>query len=129
MKYGLVIQDSDVKALCDIAAEAEEFGWDAVFIADALSIETKGYPASPWYDPWIAMAAIAMRTERIRIATMIAAISRRRPWKLAREAQTLDYTFQRSPDARRRTWSSRTRRRVLQSRRSYGPQNSRTVNG
>lgn len=90
MKYGLVIQESDLRILCDLAAEAEEAGWDAVFIADALSIETKGYPASPWYDPWIAMAAIAMRTERIRIATMIAAISRRRPWKLAREAQTLD---------------------------------------
>jgi alkanesulfonate monooxygenase SsuD/methylene tetrahydromethanopterin reductase-like flavin-dependent oxidoreductase (luciferase family) len=90
MKYGLVIQESDLRILCDLAVEAEEAGWDAVFIADALSIEAKGYPASPWYDPWIAMAAIAMRTERIRIATMIAAISRRRPWKMAREAQTLD---------------------------------------
>ena len=91
MKYGLVIQEGDLRIVCDLAVEAEEAGWDAVFIADALSIETKGYPASPWYDPWIAMAAIAMRTERIRIATMIAAISRRRPWKVAREAQTLDH--------------------------------------
>jgi hypothetical protein len=34
---------------------------------------------------------MAMRTERIRIGTMITPVSRRRPWKLARETATLDY--------------------------------------
>ncbi|HXG94199.1 MAG TPA: LLM class flavin-dependent oxidoreductase [Blastocatellia bacterium] len=91
MKYGLVIQINDVQTICDLAVEAEENGWDAVFLADALAIETKGFPAFPWYDPWIAMTAVAMKTERILISTMIIAVPRRRPWKLAREAQTLDY--------------------------------------
>jgi Luciferase-like monooxygenase len=36
------------------------------------------------------MGAIAVRTSRIRFGTMITPISRRRPWKLARECVTVD---------------------------------------
>lgn len=85
MKYGIVIQENDIAKMCDLAVEAEQMGWDGIFIADALA------PDIPWFDPWIAMAAIAMKTERIRIGTMIAAVPRRRPWKMAREAQTVDH--------------------------------------
>jgi alkanesulfonate monooxygenase SsuD/methylene tetrahydromethanopterin reductase-like flavin-dependent oxidoreductase (luciferase family) len=42
-------------------------------------------------DPWVAMAAIAVATERIRIGPMVTPITRRRPVKLAREAITLDH--------------------------------------
>src|SRR5690606_16120542 len=42
------------------------------------------------HDAWVTLAAIAARTERIRLATMLTPISRRRPWKLAQEAATLD---------------------------------------
>ena len=41
-------------------------------------------------DPWIAMAAIAMATERILTGPMVTPLSRRRPHKLARESVTLD---------------------------------------
>src|SRR5207245_8594334 len=34
--------------------------------------------------------AVAIRTKRVRIGTMLTAPSRRRPWKLARETATLD---------------------------------------
>jgi alkanesulfonate monooxygenase SsuD/methylene tetrahydromethanopterin reductase-like flavin-dependent oxidoreductase (luciferase family) len=43
------------------------------------------------YDPWIALAAMALRTERIRIGLEVVALTRRRPWKVAREAVTLDH--------------------------------------
>ncbi|HCJ35572.1 MAG TPA: LLM class flavin-dependent oxidoreductase [Ktedonobacter sp.] len=33
---------------------------------------------------------MAMRTERVRLGTMLTPVSRRRPWKLAREVATLD---------------------------------------
>jgi len=91
MKYGVIIPENDVRMICDLAAEAEEAGWDGAFIADAVSIEAKGYPASPWFDVTVALAAMAIKTERIRIGTMICAPTRRRPWKLAREAQTIDH--------------------------------------
>ncbi|HVG18608.1 MAG TPA: LLM class flavin-dependent oxidoreductase [Blastocatellia bacterium] len=91
MKYGFVIEGGDVRGISELAADAEAAGWDGVFIADALAIEVKPGVAFPWYDPWIVLAAIAMRTERIRIGTMITPTSRRRPWKLARETVTLDH--------------------------------------
>ena len=42
------------------------------------------------YDPWVVMAAMAMRTERVRLGAIVSPPARRRPWKLAREAMTLD---------------------------------------
>jgi hypothetical protein len=91
MQYGFVIEGGDAHTIVELTQEAEAAGWDGVFIADALAIETKEFPAFPWFDPWIVLTAMAMRTERIRIGTMVAAVSRRRPWKLARETATLDH--------------------------------------
>jgi len=91
MRYGIIISTGDVGELAELAREAEAAGWDGVFIADALGIETKGFPASPWYDPWVALAAVALRTERVQIGTLLTPPSRRRPWKLAREVATLDH--------------------------------------
>lgn len=48
-------------------------------------------PDAPSVDPWIGLAAIAMRTERIRLGVIVTPLSRRRPWKIAREAVTLDH--------------------------------------
>jgi len=91
MQYGFVIEGGDVHTIGELTQEAEAAGWDGVFIADALAIETKDFPAFPWFDPWVVLAVMAMRTERIRIGTMITPVSRRRPWKLARETVTLDH--------------------------------------
>jgi hypothetical protein len=41
-------------------------------------------------DPWIALAAAAQATERLRLGAMITPVARRRPWKLARETVSLD---------------------------------------
>jgi len=38
----------------------------------------------------ITMAAMAMRTERVRLGAIVTPPARRRPWKLARETMTLD---------------------------------------
>jgi alkanesulfonate monooxygenase SsuD/methylene tetrahydromethanopterin reductase-like flavin-dependent oxidoreductase (luciferase family) len=56
-----------------------------VFTWDAIAIGTMEA-----YDPWVALAAMAMRTERVRMGAIVTPPSRRRPWKLAREAMTLD---------------------------------------
>ena len=45
----------------------------------------------PVADPWVALSAIALKTERIRIGALVTPLPRRRPWKLAREATTLDH--------------------------------------
>jgi len=92
MQYGIIISASnDPRVLAELAHEAEVAGWDGVFISDSISIETDTHPATPGFDPWVALAVIAMRTERIRLGPMVTAVTRRRPWKLARETVTLDH--------------------------------------
>ena len=91
MQYGFVIEGGDPLGITELTQEAEAAGWDGIFIADAIDIGFPNSPPLPWFDPWVVLAAMAMRTERIRIGTLITPVSRRRPWKLARETVTLDH--------------------------------------
>jgi Luciferase-like monooxygenase len=91
MQYGFIIPNGDIQTAPDLAAEAEAAGWDGVFIPDCISIDTEGFPPEPGYDPWIVLAVMAVRTKHVRLGTMLSPISRRRPWKLARETVTLDH--------------------------------------
>jgi hypothetical protein len=91
MRYGFVIPSGDIHSIPELAREAESAGWDGVFIPDCISIETVDHPPEAGYDPWIVLAAMALRTERVRLGTMLTPLARRRPWKLARETVTLDH--------------------------------------
>jgi len=92
MKFGLDIPTAgayaDPRKLADLAAEAEEAGWDGFFIWDIVF--AAGESQEPVANPWVALAAIAMRTQRIRIGPMVTPLTRRRPWQVAREAVSLD---------------------------------------
>jgi alkanesulfonate monooxygenase SsuD/methylene tetrahydromethanopterin reductase-like flavin-dependent oxidoreductase (luciferase family) len=86
VRYGFIIPRGDPRAVAELALEAEEADWDGAFYWDGINageMET--------YDPWVVMAAMAMRTERVRIGAMLTPPARRRPWKLARETATLDH--------------------------------------
>lgn len=78
----------DARALVALACRAEDAGWDGFFVWDHLLVDPT------WTleiaDPWIALAAIAQATTRIRLGPMVAALPRRRPAKLARETASLD---------------------------------------
>ncbi len=87
MRYGFVIPSGDVRTLVELAYEAERAGWDGIFYWDAIYMESAG----PMYDPWVVLAGMAMRTEHIRIGAVLTPLSRRRPWKVARETVTLDH--------------------------------------
>ncbi|MEQ8235054.1 MAG: LLM class flavin-dependent oxidoreductase [Gammaproteobacteria bacterium] len=76
----------DARVLADLAAESEAAGWDGFFVADHL--QWPGF--EPAVDPWIALAAIAMRTERIAIGTNVTPLPRRDVVKLARETVSVD---------------------------------------
>jgi alkanesulfonate monooxygenase SsuD/methylene tetrahydromethanopterin reductase-like flavin-dependent oxidoreductase (luciferase family) len=41
-------------------------------------------------DPWVALAAVALHTKHLRIGAMVTPLARRRPWKVAREAVSVD---------------------------------------
>jgi alkanesulfonate monooxygenase SsuD/methylene tetrahydromethanopterin reductase-like flavin-dependent oxidoreductase (luciferase family) len=78
---------ADPVVVARLASQAEEAGWDGVFVWDRLHwIE----PFIDVADPWITLAAIATATERIRLGPMVTPLARRRPVKVARETATLD---------------------------------------
>ncbi len=93
MRYAISVPNggpwSDPLRLGELAHIAEEEGWDGVFIEDYLVWQ--GHQDVPTYDPWIALAAMALRTSRVRLGPMVTALPRRRPWKVAREAVSLDH--------------------------------------
>lgn len=75
--------------LAELAFEAEKSDWDGFFLFDHIQYsQTESIPMA---DPWVALAAIAAKTQRIRIGTLVTPIARRRPWKLARETATIDH--------------------------------------
>src|ERR1700755_972519 len=80
---------ADPRTLLKLAQDAEQAGWDAVFVWGSRVFDLRTQP--PVTDPWIVLAAIAAGTERVKIGTMIAQLARRRPWKVAREIATLDH--------------------------------------
>ena len=95
MRYGFTLNGGDnFRQLVEFAVDAEAAGWDGFFLPDAIAIETKQFPALPFFDPWVLLGAMAIRTERIRLGTFLTALPRRRPWKLAREVVTLDHLSQ-----------------------------------
>lgn len=84
MKYGVVMRtDIDLDLLSELAYMAETSGWDGFFIWDGF--------LGP--NPWVLLASLAVRTERIRFGVMLTAATVRRPWQLASETATLDRLF------------------------------------
>jgi len=80
MKYGIVAPPLDAKEAVNLAVEAEQAGWDGFFLSESM-----------WsVDAWVCLTGAAMRTERIRLGTLLTPLSTMRPWKLAVEAATLD---------------------------------------
>jgi alkanesulfonate monooxygenase SsuD/methylene tetrahydromethanopterin reductase-like flavin-dependent oxidoreductase (luciferase family) len=78
---------ADPRALAELAAEAEQRGWDGFFCWDHVDYRP---PTRAVGDPWVALAAVAAATERVRIGPLVTPLSRRRMHKLARETATLD---------------------------------------
>jgi alkanesulfonate monooxygenase SsuD/methylene tetrahydromethanopterin reductase-like flavin-dependent oxidoreductase (luciferase family) len=80
MRYGFVVPWADADEVGDLAATAEEAGWDGLFVWEPV-----------WgVDAWVALAAAAMRTTRIRLGTMLTPLPRRRPWDLAGQTAAVD---------------------------------------
>lgn len=91
MKFGLSIPPfgdyADPRKLAVMAHEAEQAGWDGLFLWDHIFMDPTFHPVA---DVWVGLAAMAMRTQRIRLGPMVTPVARRRPWKLARETVSLD---------------------------------------
>src|SRR4051795_9499221 len=91
MRYAVGVPNlreyADPRTIAAIGRDAEAAGWDGVFVWDHLAARESKQPAT---DPWIALAAIAVTTETVRLGAMVTPLARRRPWKVARETVALD---------------------------------------
>lgn len=80
MRHGLVIPWASESEFAELAALAEERGWDAVFSWEAVYR----------HDAWVTLAGAAMRTSRIRLGTLLTPAARYRPWDLAQRVASVD---------------------------------------
>jgi alkanesulfonate monooxygenase SsuD/methylene tetrahydromethanopterin reductase-like flavin-dependent oxidoreductase (luciferase family) len=80
VKYGFVLPGGSAPEQLEQAVLADQCGWDGVFV----------WEAAYGVDAWTLLAAIAARTERIRLGTMLTPLPWRRPWKVASQVVTLD---------------------------------------
>src|SRR5512134_3217641 len=88
----------------ELAAHAEQLGYESVFVPDHLVIPVEfaskypgtadgdfPYPAgTPLYDPWVVLAMIAQTTTTIRLGTAVYILALRHPIVTARDVVTLD---------------------------------------
>lgn len=93
-----------VQGCLQVAQRAEELGFDSVWVNDhvIIPVQTSSrYPynetgASPFhwrqhiYDPLVVMAALAARTQRVRLGTSVLVVPYRNPVLLAKMLATID---------------------------------------
>lgn len=80
IRFGMVLPFGDASTVAALAYESEQAGWDGFFVGEAL-----------WHnDAWVSLTAAAMRTQRIRLGTMLSPLPSMNPRKLASETATLD---------------------------------------
>lgn len=79
-------QFADPNLLAELAAATERAGWDGFFLWDHL-LYADDWPV---VDPWVTLAAVAARTERIRLGLCVALLARQLPWEVAKRAATID---------------------------------------
>ncbi len=80
MRYGFVLPGGTAVEQLEQAILADRAGWDGVFV----------WEAAYGVDAWTLLAAMAQRTKRVRLGTMLTPLPWRRPWKVASQAVTLD---------------------------------------
>jgi alkanesulfonate monooxygenase SsuD/methylene tetrahydromethanopterin reductase-like flavin-dependent oxidoreductase (luciferase family) len=86
--YVPVAGEYDVATVAALAGEAEELGWDGVFVWDNILATFDG--TGILADTTVALTAIALATKRIHFGPLVTPLTRRRPWKVAKEMSTLD---------------------------------------
>src|SRR5215468_9036467 len=74
MRFGFVLPGGSTLEQLELAVTADERVWEAAY----------------GFDAWSLLTAMAMRTSRVRLGTMLTPLPWRRPWKLASQVATLD---------------------------------------
>jgi alkanesulfonate monooxygenase SsuD/methylene tetrahydromethanopterin reductase-like flavin-dependent oxidoreductase (luciferase family) len=91
MKHGIFVPNfgpfGDAAVMADLARRTEEAGWDGIFVWDHVLRHEGDFDL---VDPWVALTAMAVATDRVTIGPMITPLPRRRPWNVAKTAVNVD---------------------------------------
>ncbi|HEY1331586.1 MAG TPA: LLM class flavin-dependent oxidoreductase, partial [Actinomycetota bacterium] len=79
MKTGIILPGGTAGEQLELAQLAEANGWDGVFV----------WEAAFGIDAWSLLSAMAVRTTRVRLGTLLTPLPWRRPWKVASQVVTL----------------------------------------
>lgn len=104
MKFWQALSFSEPDQLMDVAKICDEVGFEGAFVSDHMfypgDYENK-YPysedgkldgftaATPWPDPWVAIASMAAVTKNLRFTTFIYILPLRNPIEVAKSTSTL----------------------------------------
>jgi alkanesulfonate monooxygenase SsuD/methylene tetrahydromethanopterin reductase-like flavin-dependent oxidoreductase (luciferase family) len=80
MRAGFILPGGSAPEQLEQAVLAEQAGWDGVFV----------WEAAYGVDAWTLLGAMAARTERVWLGTLLTPLPWRRPWKVASQVATLD---------------------------------------
>jgi probable F420-dependent oxidoreductase len=78
------------EAIRSVALQAEEDGFDSIWLADHLLYRTPGQPTRGIWECWTILAALAEATHRVELGTLVLAMSFRNPAILGKMATALD---------------------------------------
>ena len=99
MRFGLQIPNfapneppgTTFDGVVDMAMAAEESGFDSVWVMDHFyQLPPMGGPSQPMLDSYTLLGALAARTSRVRLGTMVTGVTYRNPAHLAKIVTTLD---------------------------------------
>src|SRR5881392_2460315 len=80
MRMGVILPGGSAPEQVEQAVLAEQANWHGVFV----------WEAAYGVDAWTLLGAMAARTERIKLGTLLTPLPWRRPWKVASQVATLD---------------------------------------
>jgi alkanesulfonate monooxygenase SsuD/methylene tetrahydromethanopterin reductase-like flavin-dependent oxidoreductase (luciferase family) len=80
VRAGVILPGGTAEEQLEQAVLAEQSGWDGVFV----------WEAAYGVDAWTLLGAMAARTSRVRLGTLLTPLPWRRPWKVASQVATLD---------------------------------------
>jgi alkanesulfonate monooxygenase SsuD/methylene tetrahydromethanopterin reductase-like flavin-dependent oxidoreductase (luciferase family) len=92
LRFGLFLSQASKSwsQVLDEFAMAEALGFDHAWLVDHL-VDTDGTPDDGCLEAWTLLAAIAARTERIRLGVLVSSNTFRHPALLLKEAVTVDH--------------------------------------
>jgi alkanesulfonate monooxygenase SsuD/methylene tetrahydromethanopterin reductase-like flavin-dependent oxidoreductase (luciferase family) len=90
VKYGCQLPQeiTDFDRLVEIARECERLGYDSIWVYDHLS--PFWLPSGQSFECWTLLSALAQRTKKIRLGTLVTNVNLRNPALLAKMSSTVD---------------------------------------